>query len=1188
MVDNQKVMNNFSFSVEDAIEKLLQMVPEESQRGSSKSSLSMKSVAQSLQQVSYNPLSNTSHTMQPNHMGQHSRQMPNQQAQIAAMQMQSPQMSGMQMPNQQGQMAGMQMRNQQGQLATIQIPNQQGQITNQQGQIPNHQAQIPNHQGQIPNHQGQMQNHQGQMQNQGQIPHQHGQIPHQQGQMPSPQAMQSPYSGSMISSQSAQIGHTNNPLGPNPKNLQRRQPLPMNNPSMMMNIPGQGHQQGESLPLNIRSRLPLVPQQPASVEMEIPMLSPRTPSISHLDFPSFGQENASKTSIQSALEALDSISYANRTSMDYMPQSYTRTDSTYGNIGNNEMFDLGSNDYQGHLYGNNGGNKLPSPSQTGQNIHQLFEQSSYQSQFNAMGGLNNLNMPSRQSQDSSFLVPSSIQKGGPVSPEYNISDVYNRQVGNNGAATSNMGSDMMGNIFGPPTTLDQSLAPSRSPNINVHGNVPNQISPNATAFNSSQVDDGFSFHTQHPAQRDLLSTQSSDVVASKPPTVPKSAPTKSANGESQPRRKTHGFRKPAISLDPQERESLEKLIEEVIIGGVGEDIMQDEDTTSSEDEEVTEVMASEIPETAEAKETKIKGSKEMKAFDGKTEGKGKKGKKNGKDETSGKAHPSHLKVAAKHMKNLPPRFLRRLQVAQKQGEIKVDGTIENLAQLGLIPPDQLDEEEKEPEPEQEVEKERDKKKTEQPKKVKKKKNLLESLNPYFDDMTIEDDEENISVNEVANLEETPENLVPYEECVDFASYTDIGGSTQQSGLLHTPEKGGSALLETSPLAGLPNRTSPKPNRQQQQVLMNSPNIILRQAAVNCQDLERELMKQGGHGREDTGRYAEPPRPQRLAGAGVGQMLGVDAGSNENLDRWSQFSVDAPEFVPRSFTPINPAQTAASSAEILTEPALQSRLNTVQPFPMKAGSPFQALQPPLVSVSPQVVPPQVTAAQLASQSRHSPSPTFLIPKVSSQTVNPVAHAAMQAHPNIGVIPYPYPVASFPYPPTYAQVQYRPPPFIPPGGAATAYPNIWSTDSKAEMKAGTRPAQPQAYAYGTKVQQQHVWQQNVHGMPPRSSPVSHAMMGGQGSPGIRRRDQKYGEGQKPRNNPSGDGRDVNSMLQSHPVMTDSDVHSKERISIMLREGKKVLILMRGPPGSGKSTLARYKVYHGLGGLGEINVV
>jgi len=114
-----------------------------------------------------------------------------------------------------------------------------------------------------------------------------------------------------------------------------------------------------------------------------------------------------------------------------------------------------------------------------------------------------------------------------------------------------------------------------------------------------------------------------------------------------------GSRKKTLSLNPEEREALENLIEEVIMGGVGEGVIDSDASSSDEDDEGAEDEQS--PPSAEnsvpgaSTGVAVSDASKQDAF-----------MKGGK-----KFYPGQLKVALKHMHDLPPRFVRKLAKAQQ-------------------------------------------------------------------------------------------------------------------------------------------------------------------------------------------------------------------------------------------------------------------------------------------------------------------------------------------------------------------------------------------------------------------------------------------------------------------------------------------------------------------------------------------
>jgi len=112
-----------------------------------------------------------------------------------------------------------------------------------------------------------------------------------------------------------------------------------------------------------------------------------------------------------------------------------------------------------------------------------------------------------------------------------------------------------------------------------------------------------------------------------------------------------GSRKKTLSLNPEEREALENLIEEVIMGGVGEGVIDSDVSSSDEDDDAVDEHSpssteNSLPSSAAAavgdaarQDTFVRGGK--------------------------KFYPGQLKVALKHMHDLPPRFVRKLAKAQQ-------------------------------------------------------------------------------------------------------------------------------------------------------------------------------------------------------------------------------------------------------------------------------------------------------------------------------------------------------------------------------------------------------------------------------------------------------------------------------------------------------------------------------------------
>lgn len=782
--------------------------------------------------------------------------------------------------------------------------------------------------------------------------------------------------------------------------------------------------------------------------IELETLSPRTPQAS-LDFVPFHGENMpDNTSVQSGMQALDS--YAS--GLQYVSQY-----ELLSNVGPNNMY-MAPND-RNHNQVNAANtaqmtnfvppNFLPDTSQPPPGKGMAYSQ---------MGGLGSIDMIIPE--DPYYL--GNLETVGPqTSPGMLVSSsgYVNRTTtpaGNVLAGYAHTPGTMYLPTALPPTSIYLATTATVSKTSPVSSTQANYTVPSTgqSAYNNSTFTNTApnpfaassmpAFNQPPPPlpQRPQVSPNALRPPGQNKNTVPTSpsfrAQRSREKDDKQPPKKgrRHG-RKPAISLDPAERESLEQLIEEVIIGGVGEDIMGD-DSSASSDEETD-------------KSTK-------------------------KEKKDGKQHPSHLKVAAKHMKNLPPRFLRRLQVAQKQGEIRLDTQPEGMQQLNLEPEEEEEEEEKE------TQLEKDQKKFDA-KKPKKKGNLLESLDSYFDDFVSEEKQ-----NGKARSQEMGG--------VDPA-YTTMGSQ-------HLPEP---AVTNTGWSDGN---------------VMSSASVL--PSAMTCEDLERELVGPNG----------QPMMPHT-------QSL-MMAGQPTIIDKKIQFSVNAPEFVPRTFAPITTVMSTLTN---------ESPNRIGSPAFMKPTSPFHV---PMGRMSPQM-PLQGQVVQLNSQGGPSPSaspgpPTFLIPKVQ-----PPAQGSIQP------VPF-YPPAGFPfrpnYPPPGPQGQYPPPrPFLPPGASPP-----WAGDKGQrhhkyhgkerwpgqQLSPGSRhPELPDHY--------------------PKNIPNAQRLKSDlNGAPSPPMKLQSIDLADKILDS-------SNNLAYQDPAIIETKLQPKEMLKRYLEDGKKVMVLLRGCPGSGKSTLARY---------------
>ena len=513
------------------------------------------------------------------------------------------------------------------------------------------------------------------------------------------------------------------------------------------------------------------------------------------------------------------------------------------------------------------------------------------------------------------------------------------------------------------------------------------------------------------------------------------------------------FRTKAYSLNPEEREALENLIEDVIIGGVDNEVMTSDDSDSESDSDPCDKVGSE----------------------------NKDGNENAADrEGLPKVYPAQLKVAVKHMKNLPPRFLKKIHAAPKtENPDDVDLTFEVKSP-----------EEKTELRTMEREREKNIKVEGQKRDIKKKiRNMLQGLDSYV--------EENVVLVE--------------EECQETCDSVDVVAE-------EPPEE---VPVSLAPV--VPDTESKKVPTRDSSPMLGAPaqRIVLKPNVINCSDLERELL-------------GEPP---------------------SHAERKSTFSIDAPEFVPRSFTPI--AQCCASPVPVACPPATTS--------PYRASAHGHNSPQPFVSSQLHLSHSQINGPV----QRRSPTPAYMLPKVAYPVSTPATVVRMR---------FPqYP------PPTYnaaAIPQFNPilqPSFVPPGfgmqdlGAAAqgVYPVYMSPQVK--------PVNPYVLSPHSSPKAMHrVIDSNViHGMQPILIPQHVPRL----SPNAQLADPNYNalytaglanmyRHLSPHSSPK--------VRRSGTVDGDVDRSAvaalKLKVHGLIASGKNVMIVMRGLSGSGKSTLAR----------------
>ena len=667
--------------------------------------------------------------------------------------------------------------------------------------------------------------------------------------------------------------------------------------------------------------------------------------------------------------------------------------------------------------------------------------------------------------------------------------------------------------------------------------------------------------------------------------------------------KRKGHRKKTLSLNPEEREDLENLIEDVIISGVGEGVIDSEESTSSESEEEARQTQFTDSEKADDAQDKQQDSSSGSDKEKPQREKGKKGKQ-GKD---GKVYPAQLKVAVKHMKNLPPRFLRRLQTAEEKkkeanartGEMPNDVSDfimpEMTSQVEILTiKEQPEKEAKEKEINTIKEREKQRNKQEQLKEKKQKiRNMLDDLDQYEDE---ENKPEEKDSDEKDNTETLQTATSPHNSLhgtspgpqAPTSPNNRIGGLTaQQQGLYvqGTPDQ--STQAATSPqgqgsnlYGGLQPTGMGHPQSGQ----------MMYASATNCEDLERELMKTydgGSLNRSDQSAFATPPSVRRnRTQAKIPHPGNLNHLPAQSQYPASQFSVNAPEFVPRSFTPTNlthsqpPGQLdQLQHVQGMPQGGVVPLPNLSQPppvFPMAvtSGGAYQApvgrLSPQMNNVnmgssglgSPSNPPPMPasssiagfsvsdTATTMVSSGGHvQGNPSFMIPKVQQNMgTNPVL--STQPGTGVGLIPfqpaYPppnmAPFGAYPTPgPVYPQQYPFRAPFLPHLGFG------WAKDSKSPNKQFGHPPNPRMNTQG-----KHPGQKDKKGQ-------------------IVQPNNRPGSGNNNKHLQASSASAVSGVKKTYQNVVTAE-KAKQKVQNLLNEGKKLLILLRGCPGSGKSTLAK----------------
>ena len=229
-------------------------------------------------------------------------------------------------------------------------------------------------------------------------------------------------------------------------------------------------------------------------------------------------------------------------------------------------------------------------------------------------------------------------------------------------------------------------------------------------------------------------------------------------------------------------------------------------------------------------------------------------------------------------------------------------------------------------------------------------------------------------------------------------------------------------------------------------------------------------------------------------------------------------------------------------------SFQAPMGRMSPQVAPTANTVGRLSPQVVAVSsaagpPPSAPQQISPEQITSiPGRNSPGPGFMIPKVPSSIQGPMTMPPPRA--GMGMVPYPGynipPPGHFPprMPGGYPQQFPFRPPFVPPQQGYGA----WSTGDKMD-----RFPHPHGGPKGNHNRPQgHKDKRGGHHGSPRMGPK------GRG----------HNQGQKP-----GFGGEGGPQQAMSP-----DV-AKVRVESLLKDGHKVMVILRGVPGSGKSTIAKW---------------
>ena len=992
-----------------------------------------------------------------------------------------------------------------------------------------------------------------------------------------------------------------------------------------------------------RSRLPTGPTE----DQGMTMLSPKTPSM--VGAPTFPemlyhqQSSGPEHNMQSAMDLLDS--YPRQQMHQYSEPTYDQGPSTP--LYNTSMFTM--TDQQPLQSSNFPMNNIPQQQQT----QTVYAGVSYASQQDPQGlSLN--------------VAQSGLGFSSHVSPgNFSVPQVSN-------------------------SNQQQQLSHSQQPHLQQH-NQPQVLQPmnqqHARAQQTQQQSTGGHQFMSH-------NSQSPEADNHPNPNLPYFKRT--------PRKKT-------LSLNPEEREALENLIEDVIIA-VDDD---SEDTTSESEEEKPQhhlesnkgkgdgqnspntasnqqlKSPHNISSTNKGRETKTAAGssgatthkvKPPKIRDTSLNKEAQKVLAAASADPQQKVYPPQLKVAVKHMKNLPPRFLRKLQNNPKDdsgssssGGSKSDSDMTGgnvgFSNVPVSKQQQMTdthaaasrtkvEKEKQNEQEKKTVESQDSSgvaritRTKEEQKLEKKKRIRGMLEGY-DDSDKKSDQDLGNNGARAGDTKSP-NLSPH--AYEGGDVNNKVNSSSDSIIQHLQQmalSSGRPQLPNAPRVDELERDflqKPTVSGIQSQQQQQQPHM--QQQAGQLHQQQQQIMEGFNHNAFLTGGAGSPVSPgQQEAQSGISfgpqqsmqppphrqhHVFMYGQQQQQQFKPGSQFSVDAPEFVPRSFTPgalMDPQyqQQTPPMHHPIPPPQAVTQQQAPPPLPPNALQPYMAAVAAAAAAQgapppSQAPPPHLQPDNYQAQGRNSPAPTFLIPKMqpssnSQQMMQQQQYQQQQQYLAAAAAAAAVAVASYPGngnggggfpPPAFTQPPPPPPQAVGPGV---------SQQQQAQQQPQQQPQQFHNAAPATAVMSNpflvHPWSGGKSPPLPiasvthsnnlssptttvasNSSPLQSSMVSSSSSSkalSLAQRVVQQGTVRSVRDNKhhqqqggtQGGPPPTNTALlttsqHQHPIMSPKMAKrgqheltapkARDRIKSLVNGGKHVIVLLRGPPGSGKSTLAK----------------